>query len=141
MMKLSGSSVIIIIMLTAILSACASKRPALYPNYQLRAVGTETAQRDIDQCMQLAEEYGAKKNTMDGAAGETATNATVGAASGAAVGAIYDNAGQGAVAGAVGGTVSGMMRRLLNPREPDPPYRRFVERCLREKGYEPMDWH
>ena len=34
--------------------ACAAKRPVLYPNARLQAVGTAAAQQDIDDCLQKA---------------------------------------------------------------------------------------
>ena len=48
--------------------------------------------------------------------------------------------GRGAAAGAAGSAVVGLVRGLFRSREPDPVYRRFVEKCLREKGYEPIGW-
>jgi hypothetical protein len=32
------------------------------------------------------------------------------------------------------------MSWLLGGRNPDPTYQRFVEECLREKGYQPLGW-
>lgn len=138
-MKLHGPKFAIIAS-AMVISACVTQRPSLYPNSYLQSVGTTVAQQDVDDCMRLAQEYGVKTDNTEGAVGETATNATIGAASGAAVGAIYDNAGEGAAAGAVGSTVSGLMRRALRPSPPNSAYRQFVERCLREKGYEPIGW-
>ncbi len=138
-MKLRGPT-LAIIAFAMVISACVTQRPSLYPNAYLQSVGTTVAQQDIENCMRLAQEYGVKTDNTEGVAGETATNATIGAASGAAVGAVYDNVGEGAAAGAVGSTVSGLMRRALRPSPPNSAYRQFVERCLREKGYEPIGW-
>ena len=29
---------------------------------------------------------------------------------------------------------------MFQHQEPDPVYRNFVEKCLRDKGYEPIGW-
>ena len=38
-------------------AGCASQRPVLYPNEQLKQVGMEAANRDIDDCLRRAENY------------------------------------------------------------------------------------
>lgn len=40
-----------------ILAACVSERPVLYPNELVRRVGGAATEREIDDCMQRAEEY------------------------------------------------------------------------------------
>jgi hypothetical protein len=123
-----------------LLFACSAKRPVLYPNYYLREVGDEAAQYDIDSCIHLANEYGASSSSSGKVAKNTAGGAAVGAAGGAATGAVLGSAGRGAAAGAAGGAAIGLTRGLLRSREPEPVFRRFVEKCLREKGYEPIGW-
>ncbi len=122
------------------LAGCAARRPVLYPNEHLTRVGVEAAEQDIRTCMDLASHYGLSASAAGRVAGETATDATVGAASGGAVGSIYGNAGDGAAAGAVGSAVSGLVRKILRPRPPDPAFQRYVDQCLRERGYEPVSW-
>jgi outer membrane lipoprotein SlyB len=39
------------------LIACAAQRPILYPNQHLQRVGNNTADREVDECRQRAEEY------------------------------------------------------------------------------------
>ena len=58
------------------------------------------------------------------------------------LGAIYGSAGQGAAAGAAGGATAGLLSRLFRggSSSPDPVYANFVNRCLQEKGYEPIGW-
>jgi hypothetical protein len=53
---------------------------------------------------------------------------------------VTGNLGRGAAAGAAGGAAGGMTRGLFESGEPDPVMKRFVERCLRDKGYEPIGW-
>ena len=121
-------------------SACAQKRPVLYPNYHLEEVGDEQAQADIDECMRFAAEYGAKSSSGGEVAKRTAGGAAVGGAAGAGIGAVTGSVGRGAAAGAAGGAAAALTRGIIRSGEPDPVFRRFVEKCLREKGYEPVGW-
>jgi hypothetical protein len=41
-----------------VLSGCATQRPVLYPNAKYNQVGPEVAQRDVDDCIRLAEQHG-----------------------------------------------------------------------------------
>ena len=123
-----------------LLVACAQKRPVLYPNYHLQAVGDETAQTDIDECIRFAKEYGASSSSSGKVAKSTAKGGAVGAAGGAATGAVLGSVGRGAAAGAAGGAAVGCLQGLFRSPEPDPVFRQFVDRCLREKGYEPIGW-
>lgn len=126
------------------IAACASQRPVLSPNAQLMRAGAEGAERDIDECIARAE--AAMKQHREGSSvvTDTAASSVVGAAAGGAGGAIFGNAAQGAAAGAVGGTVASLMSALLGwmfrPKPPEPTNQQFVDRCLREKGYEPAGW-
>jgi hypothetical protein len=123
-----------------LLMACSQKRPVLYPNYHLQQVGNETAQTEIDDCISFAKEYVASSNSSGKVAKSTARGGAVGAAGGAATGAVLGSVGRGAAAGAAGGAAVGCLQGLFRSPEPDPVFRQFVERCLREKGYEPIGW-
>ena len=123
-----------------LLVACSQKRPVLYPNYHLQQVGEEAAQSEIDDCIRFAREHGASSSSSGKVAKSMAGGGAVGAAGGAASGAVLGSAGRGAAAGAAGGAAVGFVRGLFSSREPDPVFRRFVERCLRDKGYEPVGW-
>lgn len=123
----------------ALVVACA-QRPVLYPNGQLAAVGRDVAERDIDACIEAAEAAGADSGEMESVAGSTAGGAGIGAAAGAASGAVRGRPGRGAAAGAAGGAAGGLVRGLFRGRGPDPVHRRFVEECLRERGYRPIGW-
>jgi hypothetical protein len=130
------------------LIACSAQRPVLYPNERLKQVGTEAAQRDINECMARGEEY----IESGGRAGEVAGKAAAGAGAGAAIGAAAGGAGgaavghaaRGAAAGAAGGAAAGLTRGMLQgffePRGPDPALRNFVTRCLIDKGYDVIGW-
>jgi hypothetical protein len=123
-------------------AGCAAKRPVLYPNAQLSRVGQAAADRDVDDCMQRAQQYasspeGAKAREI---AGQTAAGAAGGAAIGAVGGAITGSAGEGAAVGAATGATGGLLHGLWTGTEPDPVFVNFVDRCLRERGYEPIGW-
>ena len=122
------------------LCACTAKRPVLYPNAHLYAVGEAAAQKDIDQCLKLARDYGADAGRSGRTARTTAGGAAVGGAAGGAAGAVWGRPGRGAAAGAAGGAAAAMTRSLLDSGEPAPVFRNFVEKCLRDKGYEPIGW-
>ena len=131
------------------LTACSTSRPTLYPNDQYNKVGAAVADQDIANCEAQAQEYVKTGGSNGGQrAGEAARNtgvgAAVGAASGAVGGAIGGNVGEGAAVGAASGATAGLLGTMFGwmfqHNEPDPVYRNFVEKCLRDKGYEPIGW-
>ncbi|MGD9033479.1 MAG: cell envelope biogenesis protein OmpA [Desulfobacteraceae bacterium] len=122
------------------LFACAKKRPVLYPNYHLQNVGNEQAQADIDECIRFAEDQGVTSSAEEKVAKETAKGAAVGGAVGAGVGAVVGGTGRKAAAGAAGGGAGGFTRGVFRSGDPDPVFARFVEKCLRDKGYVPVGW-
>ena len=134
------SALLLPIVVVWAMAGCTARRPVLYPNYHLRMVGAEVADEDIDACMALAREYGADRGDGGEIAKGTAAGAAVGGATGAAVGAVVGNLGKGAAAGAAGGAAGALTRGVIRSGEPDAVFRQFVERCLREKGYEPVGW-
>jgi outer membrane lipoprotein SlyB len=131
-------SVLILFALT--FTGCgASQRPVLYPNNHLKTVGNAQADRDINECMQTAETY-VKKNQESKVAEGAVKGGAIGAATGAAIGAVTGNFGRGLAAGAAGGAAGGATHGLFKAAEPSPVFKQFTNRCLREKGYEPMGW-
>ena len=130
----------ILIVFAATILSCAQQRPVLYPNAHLKHVGQKTAQADIDDCIQLAIDYGAKEDSGAKVAKDTAKGAAVGGAAGTAIGAVTGNLGVGAAAGAAGGGAASMTRSMINSGKPDPVFKKFVEQCLRDKGYQPVGW-
>src|SRR5580765_6007522 len=90
--------------LVVLTAGCATHRPVLYPNETLQTAGREGADRDIAECMQLADSYVTKGGGKTAAvAKESAVGAGVGAAAGAVGGAIWGNPGAGAASGAAAG--------------------------------------
>jgi hypothetical protein len=106
----------------------------------LEKVGKSVAEADIDACIQLANDYGAKEDSGTKVAKDTGVGAAVGGAAGAAVGAVTGNLGRGAAVGAAGGGAAAMTRSALKSGEPDPVFKKFVDQCLRDKGYQPIGW-
>ena len=139
-MKRASTPAVVALVAALFLSACAAKRPVLYPNDHLDAVGKEAAQRDIDACLRLAADQDLKSNPEKEVATSTAKGAAVGTAVGVAIGAVTGNLGRSAAAGAAGGGTGGCLSGLFRSRDPDPLVRRFVEKCLQKKGYEPIGW-
>jgi hypothetical protein len=128
------------LLLLAPLALACSKKPVLYPNATYQRMGPEIAERDVETCMEWAEEMGARASRAGRVAGQTAGSAATGAAAGAAAGAVRGGAGTGAAMGAAGAAAGGLVRGLLRSRDPDEVERRFVEQCLRERGYQPVGW-
>ncbi len=121
------------------LAGCARQTPVLYPNALLNQVGQAQGQRDIADCKQSADQYVASGGAGT-VAGSTAVGGGAGAAIGAAGGAVRGAAGAGAAVGAATGATVGLLRGLFKASEPSPVYKNFVNRCLRERGYEPIGW-
>jgi hypothetical protein len=127
----------------ALLAACAAQevRPVLYPNLKLRQAGEQQAQRDIDACIALAEKSGAPAAGASPVARGAAEGAAVGGATAAVGSAIRGgNVAEGAAAGAAIGGTAGAVHGAFRASRPDPLHRNFVQRCLRERGYEVIGW-
>ena len=127
------------------LSACASHRPVLSSNEHLIRVGSRVAEQDIDECMRRAEAVSeGHENRAASTAASTAGSAAVGAAAGGAGGAVVGSAGQGAAVGAASSAAATLMYSLIKglfTSDPPPPhYRGLVNNCLRDKGYDPVEW-
>lgn len=129
------------------LTGCSAQRPVLYPNAHLKTVGNAAAEQDISACMAEADSYiksgGATEQKTRNVAKGTAVGAATGAATGAVGGAIAGSAGQGAAVGAATGATAGFLGSLFGifgDSGPSPTYQRYVERCLQERGYEPIGW-
>jgi hypothetical protein len=128
---------------TLLLGACASsgsKRPVFYPNAHIQSVGQAQAQRDINACMALASEYGVA-TTKDGEiAKRTSKGAVLGGVGAGAWGLFRGDAGERAAAGAAAGAATGAATGAFESTELSPTFQRFVNRCLRERGYEVIGW-
>ena len=125
--------------LALFIAGCASAppRPVLYPNAVLQRTGPDAANTAIAACMQLADAADLNHSPV---ARDAGAGAVVGGAGGAAVGAVFGHPLRGLVAGAVGGAASGAARGAIRGSEPSPLYRNYVNRCLRDKGYDVIGW-
>lgn len=139
---MTGRLKVLAIVVPGVLAGCASPSPVLYPNEHYQAVGKAAADRDIEACERLAEQVGANPGSTQGqaAATDTVVGGAVGGAAGAAGGAIAGAAGTGAAIGAASGAAAGLVRSLFRSDGPSQAYRNVVDRCLRERGYEPVGW-
>lgn len=123
-----------------LLAGCA-QRPVLYPNAHLESVGVAASKEDVEECIELAEAADLSNNAALEAGKQTAGRAAIGGASGAVGGAIAGRPGFGAAVGAATGAVSGFFSWLFGASEPAPIYKRYVDRCLTDRGYEPIGWN
>jgi outer membrane lipoprotein SlyB len=124
------------------LVGCAGPRPVLYPNNHFEQVGQERVDQDVAECEEMADGYISKSNAGEQVVGQTAVGGAIGAASGAVGGAITGSPGLGAAIGAAVGATQGFLVGLFRAgsSDPSPAYQNFVNRCLKERGYEPMGW-
>ncbi len=117
---------------------CAAK-PVLYPNAHRTQVGALVAENDVAECLAAAKSAGSEAGRARDVARKTFGGAAFGAITGVVIGAITGDPGRGAAVGGAGGGTAGFLRGLGGPR-PDEITRRFTERCLRERGYDPVGW-
>jgi uncharacterized membrane protein len=125
-----------------LLAGCASAppKPVLYPNSHMQRVGQVQADQDIAACKQLAHASGVAEK-KDGEVGKKAVGgAAVGGATAGAWGLVRGDAGQRALAGAAAGAAAGTVRGGMQAAETSPIFKNFVNRCLRERGYEVIGW-
>ncbi|MBS0338196.1 MAG: lipoprotein [Proteobacteria bacterium] len=125
-----------------LLAGCAAvqQRPVLYPNARLKQVGEAAAQRDVDECVAMAERAGASSGGSSAARGGVQGAAVGGAA--AAVGSLIRgrNVLSDAAAGAAVGGTAGAVGGAFHDGEGSPVFRNFVGRCLAERGYDVIGW-
>lgn len=126
--------------LVLFITACSSSRPVLYPNSYRQSVSIETVNYDINDCIRLANASGAAQKRSGKIATNAAGSAAVGGAAGAAAGAVRGNTGRGAATGAAAAGAASVMRGALQSDDPDPLHKAFVNKCLRDRGYEPIGW-
>lgn len=133
------------------LGACAtgahspSAHPVLYPNARYNQVGEAKAKAEADVCTAKAQQAGLtpddKNNSVAAGAARGAATAGVAAAVGTLIGGQnIDHAARNAAGAAAVGASAGAVNGAFNDRA-NPTYRRFVERCLSEKGFEVIGWN
>ena len=137
-----SSGIFIVVLVTALVSCSSARRPVLYPNDHLNRVRQQQADADINACMRAAEASGANSNRSEDVAKKTAKAGAVGASTGAVVGAISSgtSAGRGAAIGGAGAATATLVGGAFDASEPTQIYKRFVDQCLQDKGYQPIGW-
>jgi uncharacterized protein YcfJ len=125
-----------------LVAGCAAPKPILYPNAHFQQVGEEMADRDIDECREIAKDAGAttSQGKSGQVAGNTAGGGAIGSATGAVGGAVVGHPGRGAMVGAASGATAGFLRGLFRRSPPSSAYKQFVQRGLKERGYDPVGW-
>src|SRR2546425_11230755 len=100
----------LIIMLFVV--GCAAPKPILYPNDHLQQVGKEVADRDIDECREMAKDAGATESQGKNGqvAGSTAAGGANGSVAGGEGGAVGGQPGRGAMGGAGKGATARVVR-------------------------------
>ncbi len=142
MYRLTGSTLPALLAFVIFASGCetAPQRPTLYPNNHLKAVGDAQAQKDIDTCMANATDYGVQEKQDGKVPQKAAKGATIGAVTAGAWGLVRGDAGERAVAGAAAGAAGGAASGAFDAQKTDPTYKNFVQKCLRDKGYDVIGW-
>jgi outer membrane lipoprotein SlyB len=134
-------SLLVLMTVTVLLMGCAGRQsPILYPNAHLQQVSKQQADKDIEECRELASQY-----VPNPAGKDVAKNTGIGAVAGAAIGAVAGavsggGAGRGAGIGAATGGTAGAISGVAKNVDPGPAYKGFVDRCLRDRGYEVAGW-
>ena len=143
-MKSSSASGLTILLVMSNLAACAGPEPILRSNAQLQLYVKEAAEREAAVCGLKAERAGLQHGTnrSENAGAGLALGVVGGAAVGASTGLIGGPTGIaiGAAAGGAVGAVLGLLAGTYKELEPRQEYAAFVERCLKEKGYETAGW-
>lgn len=140
MARRSGRASCLALAAAGALIGCATQKPVLYPNATYQEAGREVAERDVAECMRIAEEQVGREKAGAQVAKDTTLGGGAGAAIGAAGGAVRGRAGQGAAVGAATGATGGLLRGIFRSREPDPIFRNYVGLCLAERGYQIVGW-
>jgi len=122
---------------------CAGPKPILYPNAHYQNVGERVARSDIEGCRKMADAAGANRDPskVTRTARNTVAGGAIGGAAGAAGGAIFGHAGRGAAVGAASSAAAALVRALLFQRPTtSEAHITYVNRCLKDQGYEPVGW-
>ncbi len=126
------------------LNACqtAPQGPVFYPNAHYKETGAAQAQAALEDCKARARAAGLSERADGQIARKAVAGGLLGAAAGAAWGAVWggdvaQRAAAGAAAGAATGAVSG---GIQSATQTNPTFKSFVNRCLRDEGYEVLQW-
>lgn len=139
----SSTNLLLAVVLACTIAACATttSEPVLYPNDTYVNAGAAAANNDVQECMNLAEQYRGDQSRYTQAAKKGVIGGAVGAGTGALAGAIMQkNVGRATGAGAAVGSILGIAQELSSEGNHSPNYKEFVEHCLERKGYSVTGW-
>jgi len=136
--RLSGLPTLLLaaVITASLLSGCGASQPVIYD-------GGPAAKQDVDDCMRLARQNGADAAKGSAVARDTATGAAMGAAATGVYGAVrgYSDIGNRTAAGAAAGAAVGLIRGGVKASEPGDAFKRYVNRCLSDRGYDVVGWN
>ncbi len=127
-------SLVLFIFLISACPACAEK-PVVYPNDHSKTVGQFQTDQDIEYCLKLVDDSIGKTSRAKTSVKSGVKGGLIGGAIGLGVGIVTGSPGTAALAGTAGGAAGGAVQDNT-----DTTYRNFVEKCLIEKGYDPIGW-
>lgn len=152
MKNLPTNLVCSVLAMAGILTGCAttgaastSARPVFYPNAKLNSAGQDRASQDADVCMGQARAAGLTPDEKDNAVLHGAEKGAAVGGVASAVGALVrgksveravENGAAGAAVGGSAGAVAGAFHE-----KPSSTYRHYVQRCLKDKGYDVIGWN
>lgn len=114
---------------------CASK-PVLYPNEKYKSVGKEQAQKDINQCLNDADEFlesSKGKQILKSAGKGSIVGAVMGGITGVLTGDIVEGLATGAALGGAGAATGEAIT-------PDRLKQSYTNTCLGKRGYRVLGW-
>lgn len=119
-------------------------RPVLYPNAAYQQMGEARALEAVDVCTGAASRAGLTPQEQDNAVGQSAAKGAAVVGTATAVGSLVrgrslDSAVSAGVKGAAVGGSAGAVAGAFQEK-PNQTYRRFVQRCLAERGLEVIGW-
>ena len=126
-------------------SGSPSAKPVFYPNAKLNAVGQEQANQDAESCKSQAKAAGLTPEEKDNAVAHGAEKGAAVGGVAAAVGAlvngrsaerVIERGAQGVAVGGSAGAVAGAFHD-----KPNTTFRHYVQRCLKDKGYDVIGWN
>lgn len=133
----------LLLLLLLLLAGCAtdSKRPLFYfGSYQV-PVSKAQSERDTNECMALARQAGVPENRDGEVAKKAASGTLLGGIAAGAWSLVRGNGSENMLAGAVAGGATGAAKGAIDSTEQSPIFRKYVERCLRERGYDVIGWN
>lgn len=137
------------VLAVGVLAGCAGSgaaRPVLYPNAMLDRVGEAQGRIEANACMARAQAAGLSPSQANNEVGRSAgEGAAVGGVASMVGALITGRGGEGmlrsGVAGAAVGGSAGAVSGAFHNDTSSSVYRSYVQRCLRDKGFDVIGWN